>query len=76
MRDPAHPLTWVPGRGVPVSKHGSVNEGRLAPALYRLAFKMDTEASRGLGYAGVPGGTSSKNRLKGNEGRRLKAKRY
>ena len=37
---------------------------------------MDTEASRGLGYAGVPGGTSSKNRLKSNEGRRLKTNRY
>ena len=37
---------------------------------------MNTEASRGLGYAGVPCGTSSKNRLKGSEGRRLKAKWY
>src|SRR5271157_1463938 len=36
---------------------------------------MDTEARRGLGYAGVPGGTSSKNRPTGNEGRRLKPKR-
>jgi hypothetical protein len=49
---------------------------RCAMRSYRFAFKMDTEARRGLGYAGVPGGTSSKNRLKGNEGRRLKAKRY
>jgi len=37
---------------------------------------MKTEASRGLGYAGVPGGTSSKNGLKGNEGIHLKANRY
>ena len=48
----------------------------LVKALYRFVFKMETEASRGLGYAGVPGGTSSKNRLKGNEGMHLKANRY
>ena len=34
---------------------------------------METEAIRGLGYAGVPRGTSSKNRPNGNEGIRLKA---
>ena len=37
---------------------------------------METEASRGLGYAGVPCGTSSKNRPTGNEGIRLKANWY
>ena len=31
---------------------------------------MDNEALRGLGCAGVPGGTSKQNRLKGNEVRR------
>ena len=52
-------------------------------AIYRFAFKMDDpafsrvpRASRGLGYAGLPNGTSSKNRLKGNEGMRLKANRH
>ena len=34
---------------------------------------MHTEACRDLGYGGVPWGTSSKNRPKGNEGTRLKA---
>ena len=43
---------------------------------YRFAFKMETEARRGLGYADVPDGTSSKNRSKGNEGIRLKVNRY
>jgi prepilin-type N-terminal cleavage/methylation domain-containing protein len=36
---------------------------------------METEANRGLGYGGVPFGTSSKNKPKGNEGIRLKANR-
>jgi hypothetical protein len=34
---------------------------------------METEALRGPGYGGVPGGTSSKHRPMGNEGIRLKA---
>ena len=42
-------------------------------SLCQFGFKMETEASRGLGYGGVPGGTSSKNRPMGNEGIRLKA---
>jgi len=37
---------------------------------------MHTEALRGLDYGDVPWGTSSKDRPKGNEGRRLKANRY
>jgi hypothetical protein len=33
-----HPLTRVPGRGVPVSKHGSMNEGNLV-SLHRKDCK-------------------------------------
>jgi hypothetical protein len=40
--------------------------------LWQFVFKMETEARRGVGYAGVPRGTSSKARPMGNEGIRLK----
>ena len=45
-------------------------------ALYQFAFKMETEAFRGLGCAGVPRGTSKQNRPKCNEGIRLKGNWY
>jgi len=50
-----HPLTWIPERGVPVSKHGSMNEGNLG--LYQFAFKMETvpPVYEEFGGARVPG---------------------
>ena len=47
--------------GLEESPERDGRDGALVKALYRFAFKMETEASRGLGYAGVPGGTSRKN---------------
>ena len=57
-----------------MNKGESASDGG-PPCYCRFGFKMETEANRGLGYGGVPCGTSSKNKPKGNEGIRLKANR-
>jgi hypothetical protein len=36
-----HSLAWVPGRGVPVSKHGSMNEGEPVSSLAAFQSQGD-----------------------------------